>query len=164
MSTYFRYVKLAFVLASFLAAQVAWGITTDNNQMRTVRSRYGYAKTFAMVMQGLKKQKFQIKMVVDHKQLAGSIGAHINNVTSIYFANLKYGIKMIQANPVTALFLPLSLVVWQKNSNHVYISYWNPITNVAPVLSKSDTAAMAAAKKVTDSMQMVLQPIITKAK
>lgn len=155
-----RLMKSALLALLVSVVGVCVAAPGDNDQMRTVRSQYGFNKTYAMVMKGLRQHpRVQIKLVLNPTAVGRSVGIRLHKVKAIYFGVPRYCATLIRANPRATLFIPINITVWEKNPGHVYVSFWNPETNVTAIIPRHDVAAMKQIRYMTQLLHSVIDPV-----
>ena len=103
--------------------------------------------------------KFLIKGIIDHQEIALSQGIKIPKNTALLVGLPSFEAPIIKANPLGSLFIPLVIAVWRDNEK-TNVSYWNPSTDFGDNLEiKDNNEAMRA----IDKMQKSLKKIVTSA-
>jgi uncharacterized protein (DUF302 family) len=77
-------------------------------------SRYSYADTIAKLSAAITGAGNRVFATIDQTAAATSVGLTLRPTTLIVFGNPKGGTGLMAAFPLTALDLPLKLVVWEE--------------------------------------------------
>lgn len=77
-------------------------------------SRYSYQATIARLSKGIADGGNQIFATIDQAAAATSVGLTLHPTTLIVFGNPKGGTGLMAAFPLTALDLPLKLLVFEE--------------------------------------------------
>lgn len=88
-------------------------------------SRHSYADTIAKLSQAITGAGNTIFVTIDQAAAAQSVGLNLRPTTLIVFGNPKGGTGLMVAFPLTALDLPLKLLVWEE-SGAVSVAYRPP--------------------------------------
>jgi uncharacterized protein (DUF302 family) len=85
------------------------------------RSRYSYAETVERLSAAIAAGGNTIFATIDQAAAARSAGTTLRPTTLIVFGNPKGGTPLMAAFPLTALDLPLKLVVYEEESGAVNV-------------------------------------------
>lgn len=88
-------------------------------------SRHSYADTIAKLSAGIIGAGNSIFATIDQAAAATSVGLTLRPTTLIVFGNPKGGTGLMAAFPLTALDLPLKLLVWE-DQGVVRVAYVPP--------------------------------------
>ena len=94
---------------------------------------------------------------IDHQQGAIKAGLDMRPTTLVIFGNPKVGTKLMQCDQRIGLALPLKMLVWQDESDVIWLSYWEPsilknkyqLDSCSEVLEKVKKAMANFAKAAT---------------
>jgi uncharacterized protein (DUF302 family) len=64
--------------------------------------------------------------LVDHSGEAERVGQHLPNTKLVVFGSPRAGTALMVASPLSALDLPLKLLIWEDESGSTFISYNSP--------------------------------------
>jgi uncharacterized protein (DUF302 family) len=78
----------------------------------------------------LRSRGIKVFAVIDHSGEAASVGQHLPNTKLVIFGNPSAGTALMQAAPLTALDLPLKILIWERD-HQAFLSY-----NEAPYLAE----------------------------
>jgi len=92
-------------------------------------SRFAYSETVARLTKAVEDAGNTIFAVIDQAAAASSVGLDLRPTTLILFGNPKGGTALMAAFPLTALDLPLKLLVWEE-SGLVSVAY-TPVSDIA---------------------------------
>jgi uncharacterized protein (DUF302 family) len=95
----------------------------------TKRSRYSYADTIDRLTKTLRDGGNTIFATIDQAAAAESVGLTLRPTTLVIFGNPKGGTPFMVATPLTALDLPLKLLVWEDQGT-VNVAYV-PMSEIA---------------------------------
>ena len=70
------------------------------------------------------------------------------------FGKPDFEYPLIAENPQAALFVPLTFIIWQKH-NQTYISYWDPMTDIQPLLNFKSAASIADLKHTSSLLDYI---------
>jgi uncharacterized protein (DUF302 family) len=94
--------------------------------IESVASRYPVDETLERLKQLLESKGVKIFAVVDHSGEAEKAGLAMPNTKLIIFGNPKAGTHIMLAAPLSAIDLPLKILVWQDAGGSVWVSYNRP--------------------------------------
>jgi len=80
----------------------------------TKRSRYSYSDTIGKLTKAMTDEGATIFVTIDQSAAAAGVGLTLRPTTLIVFGNPKGGTPLMDAFPLTALDLPLKLLVWEE--------------------------------------------------
>ena len=83
----------------------------------TIRSRYSFSDTVRRLSQTIAGAGNTIFATIDQAAAAASAGLSLRPTTLIVFGNPKAGTPLMQAFPLTALDLPLKLLIWEQDGD-----------------------------------------------
>ncbi|MGB6987448.1 MAG: DUF302 domain-containing protein [Candidatus Aquilonibacter sp.] len=83
-------------------------------QSTTKTSRYSYPETIARLSKAIADAGNRIFATIDQAAAATGVGLTLRPTTLIVFGNPKGGTGLMAAFPLTALDLPLKLLVWEE--------------------------------------------------
>lgn len=96
----------------------------------TIKSEHSVIKTAQGLQENLKQKGFLIKGVIDHQEIARSLGHELRPTTGILFGKPDYEYYLMKETQLTSLFVPLNFSTWEAESGEVYVSYWSPERNI----------------------------------
>jgi len=95
----------------------------DDNGLVHVTSNHSVEETVAKLQQMLRERGIMLFAVVDHSGEAEKVGMKMPPTKLLIFGNPKAGTPLMIAAPTIAIDLPLKLLVWEDNSDTVWISF-----------------------------------------
>ncbi len=120
----------------------------------TIQSEHKPDETISLLLSQIKKHHFVIRSLVDHQAIAAALNHAIDFNTVILFGIPDFEYPLIAKDPRAALFLPLTFVVWQDSTGKTKVSYWDPATNMGPMLNLTqDKAFMKYLQKMSATLQ-----------
>lgn len=102
---------------------VALGVSLFANEIIVKESNYSVDKTVSNLKNILSKKGLSIFAVIDHKTNAKKVSMNMNEAKLIIFGNPKMGTKLMNGNILTALDLPLKIVVYKDMDTKVKVAY-----------------------------------------
>jgi uncharacterized protein (DUF302 family) len=87
------------------------------------RSYHPVKETINILQEYLQQHGATIYARIDQQAEAGKVGQHLLPLQFLLFGNPKGGVPAIQRNPLTALDLPLKIVVWEDEKQKKWIAY-----------------------------------------
>lgn len=113
--------NLAVVLVAVL---LSFGAFAEDTGLATVPSKYSVAETLDRVEAAVKAANgFQVFARVDFQSLAALQGGKIRASQLLIFGRGTVLQSLLPQNPVTAIDLPLKILVWEDESGKVMLSY-----------------------------------------
>lgn len=94
----------------------------NNKGINTYPSPHSVRETAARLISFLTGHGATIYAHIDQQAEAAKTGITINPLEFILFGNPAAGGKVMQVSPVSALDLPLKLLVWQDDMDKVWVS------------------------------------------
>ena len=131
---------MAFLLSLGLAGTALAG---DNGIVRK-EAAASVTETVDALVSAMEGAGLTIFARVDHGAGAESIGADIGASQLLIFGNPKVGTPAIQDDPVSGLFLPMKVLVYDDPTGKVMIAYEEPAEMLGPLGGVSEDAAYIA--------------------
>lgn len=120
---------------------------------RTVGSPHDVASTAERLERQLRAADFLIKGRIDHQEIAAGLGHDIAPNLAFLVGKPTFEYPLIADDPRAALFVPLTLVVWQDAAGNTQISYWDPVNDIEPLLKLESEAALQAMKAMSATLE-----------
>lgn len=139
--------KILFILV--------FSLTLYGNDIITKDSKYSVSQTIQNIKEIVASKGFGVFAIVDHRANAGLVGMKLTEAKVIIFGNPQAGTKLMQEDILTALDLPLRVLVYRDLSNSVKVAYRN--------VSALDKDFNLTNKNLLTNMDKGLEAIITKA-
>lgn len=139
--------KILFVLI--------FSLTLYGNDIITKDSKYGVSQTIQNIKEIVTSKGLGVFAIVDHRANAGLVGMKLTEAKVIIFGNPQAGTKLMQEDILTALDLPLRVLVYRDSPNSVKVAYRN--------VSALEKDFNLTNKNLLTNMDKGLEAIITKA-
>jgi uncharacterized protein (DUF302 family) len=127
---------------------------TDDNEPGVVTkvSPRSFADTVARLKQLLAEKNVKLFSVIDQRAEARGAGLDLRDTTLVIFGNPAAGTPVMDAAPLSALDLPLKVLIWD-DAGQTKVSYYAPATLAARHHLSADLAArLAAVDPITDAL------------
>jgi uncharacterized protein (DUF302 family) len=127
---------------------------TDDNEPGVVTkvSPRSFADTVARLKQLLAEKNVKLFSVIDQRAEARGAGLDLRDTTLVIFGNPAAGTPVMEAAPLSALDLPLKVLIWD-DAGQTKVSYYAPATLAARHHLSADLAArLAAVDPITDAL------------
>ena len=127
---------------------------TDNGEAGVVTkvSPRSFADTVARLQELLAEKNVKLFSVIDQRAEARGAGLDLRDTTLVIFGNPAAGTPVMDAAPLSALDLPLKVLIWD-DAGQTKVSYYAPATLAARHHLSADLAArLAAVDPITDAL------------
>jgi uncharacterized protein (DUF302 family) len=127
---------------------------TDNSEAGVVTkvSPRSFADTVARLQELLAEKNVKLFSVIDQRAEARGTGLDLRDTTLVIFGNPAAGTPVMDAAPLSALDLPLKVLIWD-DAGQTKVSYYAPATLAARHHLSADLAArLAAVDPITDAL------------
>jgi uncharacterized protein (DUF302 family) len=127
---------------------------TDDNESGVVTkvSPRSFADTVARLQELLAEKNVKLFSVIDQRAEARGAGLDLRDTTLVIFGNPAAGTPVMDAAPLSALDLPLKVLIWD-DAGQTKVSYYTPATLAARHHLSADLAArLAAVDPITDAL------------
>ena len=127
---------------------------TDDNEPGVVTkvSSRSFADTVARLQELLAEKNVKLFSVIDQRAEARGAGLDLRDTTLVIFGNPAAGTPVMDAAPLSALDLPLKVLIWD-DAGQTKVSYYAPATLAARHHLSADLAArLAAVDPITDAL------------
>ncbi len=127
---------------------------TDDNEPGVVTkvSPRSFADTVARLQELLAEKNVKLFSVIDQRAEARGAGLDLRDTTLVIFGNPAAGTPVMDAAPLSALDLPLKVLIWD-DAGQTKVSYYAPATLAARHHLSADLAArLAAVDPITDAL------------
>ena len=91
----------------------------------SLSSKYAVKETMDKMESALRSKGITIYGRIDQQAEAKKAGLEIKALELLLFGNPKVGIPLIMQEPLSALDLPLKILVWEGEDGQVWVSYNN---------------------------------------
>ena len=128
-------------------------MTNDNEPgVVTKVSPRSVADTVARLEELLSAKNVKLFSVIDQRAEARGAGLDLRDTTLVIFGNPAAGTPVMEAAPLSALDLPLKVLIWD-DAGQTKVSYYPPATLAARHHLSADLAArLAAVDPITDAL------------
>jgi uncharacterized protein (DUF302 family) len=110
------------------------------------------ADTVARLEETLSAKNVKLFSVIDQRAAAREAGLDLRETTLVIFGNPAAGTPVMDAAPLSALDLPLKVLIWD-DAGQTKVSYYAPATLAARHHLSADLAArLAAVDPITDAL------------
>lgn len=123
----------------------------------TIAGGRSVTETTKDIIQQLKHNEMEIKAVIDHQKIAKSIGHDVRPTMAVLFGKPEFEYPLIKADQRVALFVPMTFVIWQDEQGKTEISYWDPSTDILPLVHVKNPTLRNEVKKMSAEIAMVAQ-------
>jgi uncharacterized protein (DUF302 family) len=109
--------------------------------------------TVARLLSLLESKGLTVFAVIDQREAARQVGLDLRETRLVLFGNPAAGTPVMAAAPLSALDLPLKVLVWADGDGGCQVSYTDPATLAARYrLSPELAAPLAAIDGLTDAL------------
>ncbi len=110
-------------------------------------------ETVARLLDLLASKGLTVFAVIDQQAEARRVGLDLRPTTLVLFGNPAGGTPVMEAAPLSALDLPLKVLVWAEGGPGCQVSYTDPATLAARYGVPAELAApLAAIERLTDAL------------
>ena len=111
-----------------------------------------FADTVARLTDLLAEKNVHLFSVIDQRAAAREAGLELRDTTLVIFGNPAAGTPVMDASPLSALDLPLKVLIWD-DAGQTKVSYYAPATLAARHRLSADLAArLGAVDPITDAL------------
>jgi uncharacterized protein (DUF302 family) len=119
----------------------------------TKTSPHSVGETVARLLELLESKGLTVFAVIDQQAEARRVGLDLRQTTLVLFGNPVGGTPVMRAAPLSALDLPLKVLVWADGDRGCLVSYTDPATLAARYGVPAELAApLAAVEGLTDAL------------
>jgi uncharacterized protein (DUF302 family) len=116
-------------------------------------SSLGVQDTVDRFLELLESKGVKVFAVIDQRAEARAVGLDLRETTLVIFGNPAAGTGVMVAAPLSALDLPLKVLVWAEPGQGTFVSYTAPAALAARYGLNPDTAAaLEAVNGLTDAL------------
>jgi uncharacterized protein (DUF302 family) len=128
-------------------------MTTDTEAGVTTKvSPRSFADTVARLRELLAEKNVKLFSVIDQRAEARGAGLELRDTTLVIFGNPAAGTPVMDASPLSALDLPLKVLIWD-DAGQTKVSYYAPGTLAARHHLTAELAArLGAVDPITDAL------------
>jgi uncharacterized protein (DUF302 family) len=126
--------------------------TWTEAEITTKVSPWSVSDTVSRLTDLLTEKGLKVFAVIDQSAEARRVGMQLRETVLVLFGNPAAGTPVMAAAPLSALDLPLKVLVW-ADDGHANVSYYGPATFAARYSLSSDLEAkLAAIDPLTDAL------------
>ncbi|MDY0117884.1 MAG: DUF302 domain-containing protein [Sulfurimonadaceae bacterium] len=107
---------------------LACALSLYSSELIIKESKYGVSQTIQNIKEIVTSQGFGVFAIIDHRANAGLVGMEMREAKVIVFGNPKAGTKLMQEDILSALDLPLRVLVYRDSPQSVKVVYRNVST------------------------------------
>jgi uncharacterized protein (DUF302 family) len=89
----------------------------------TVNSAYSATETVSRLQAAIQIAGMTVFAIFDHAAAASQAGLSLRPTTVVAFGNPAAGTRLMQANQIAGIDLPLKILVWEDESGTVNVTY-----------------------------------------
>ena len=97
------------------------------NGLITVESAFPAAETLTRLQSALQAAGMTVFSTIDHADAAKKVGLMLRPTTVIAFGNPAAGTKLMQANQIAGIDLPLKVLLWEDDTGKARLTYNDPV-------------------------------------
>jgi uncharacterized protein (DUF302 family) len=128
------------------------GSTEDEPCVVTKISPRSVGETVSRFIEILHSKGVELFSVIDQSEEARKVGLELRETTLVIFGNPRAGTPVMVASPLSALDLPLKLLIWADGSR-TKVSYYSPSSLASRHhLDDQLAAGIAAIDQLSDSL------------
>ena len=137
--------KIQTVTAIVLIAITSLFTTQAFSQMKPMdgskmaMSKYSFSETVDILKGAIEEQNLMVIHVVDGQKMMRMAGKKTGGMKQIFFFHPKYMVKVLEANQMAGIQIPLKLIVMEKNGK-VMIRYFMPSYILEPYKGTENVA------------------------
>jgi uncharacterized protein (DUF302 family) len=98
----------------------------------TLESEHDFQTTIGRFKENLKLRGVTLFAEIDQAAAAAQVGMQLRPTTVLLFGNPLAGTPVMDANPYSALALPLKAVIWEDEREGVHIAYEDVAKTLGP--------------------------------
>lgn len=119
----FTIITLLTILSMFSATSNAQMNPPDNSRM--VMSNYSFNDTVTLLKRAIEQQNLMVINELDGQRMLRMVGVNIGGMKQIFFFHPQYMAKVLEANQMAGIQIPLKFIVMERNGNAA-IRYFEP--------------------------------------
>jgi uncharacterized protein (DUF302 family) len=85
-------------------------------------SPHGYQDTIARLRSEIEKRQLTLFSMIDQAREAERAGLRLRPTTLLVFGSPAAGTKVMEVSPEAAIDLPLKVLIWQDETEHVWVA------------------------------------------
>ena len=92
------------------------------NGLKTTESDFSFTETLIRITEIIEKKYWHIFARIDHDKEALKKGLELRPTSLLLFGNPEIGTLLMQNQQISAIDLPMKVLVWEDEKSHVYIT------------------------------------------
>jgi len=109
-------------IAGLFSVQTSFAQMQPMDGSKIVMSKYSFSETVDILKGAIEEQNLMVIQVVDGQKMMRMAGKETGGMKQIYFFNPKYMRKVLEANNMAGMAIPLKMIVMEKDGK-VMIRY-----------------------------------------
>jgi len=114
-------IGVLLTLSTQLKAQMSHA---DGSSM--AMSKYDYGETMELLKGAIEEQNLMVIHVVDAQKMLRMAGKQVKGMSQVFYFHPKYMKRVMEANSMATIAIPLKFVVMEKPDGKVAIRYFKP--------------------------------------
>ncbi|MDD3475933.1 MAG: DUF302 domain-containing protein [Sulfurimonas sp.] len=98
-------------------------VSLNANDINIIQSKYSVSETTQKIKEIVISKGFEVFTIIDHKQNAKNVNMEMAEAKVILFGNPKAGTKLMQENILSALDLPLRVLIFKDSTANVKVAF-----------------------------------------
>ena len=119
--------KKVLLLLALVATSLTFAQLKPMDGSKMAMSKYSFSETVNMVKSAIENQNLMVIKEIDGQKMMRMAGKQTKGMQQIFFMHPKYMRKVIEANKMAGIQIPLKLIV-MENEKGVMIRYFMPST------------------------------------
>jgi uncharacterized protein (DUF302 family) len=115
------------IVLMLFTAQASFSQMQSMDGSKMAMSKHSFSETVDMVKSSIENQNLMVISEIDGQKMMRMAGKQTKGMQQIFFMHPKYMRKVIEANKMAGIQIPLKLIV-MENDNGVMIRYFLPST------------------------------------
>ncbi|HUH42714.1 MAG TPA: DUF302 domain-containing protein [Sulfurimonas sp.] len=98
-------------------------VSLNANDINIIQSKYSVSETTQKIKEIVISKGFEVFTIIDHKQNAKNVNMEMAEAKVILFGNPKAGTKLMQEDILSALDLPLRVLIFKDSTANVKVAF-----------------------------------------
>ncbi|MFA5461810.1 MAG: DUF302 domain-containing protein [Sulfurimonas sp.] len=98
-------------------------VSLNANDINIIQSKYSVSETTQKIKEIVISKGFEVFTIIDHKQNAKNVNMEMAEAKVILFGNPKAGTKLMQEDILSALDLPLRVLIFKDSTTNVKVAF-----------------------------------------
>jgi uncharacterized protein (DUF302 family) len=105
----------SIAIAIVFSAQTAYAQMKPMDGSKIAMSKYSFSESVDIIKGAIEEQNLMVINIVDGQKMMRMAGKKIDGLKQIFFLHPKYMAKILKANKMAGLAIPLKLIVMEKD-------------------------------------------------